>query len=152
MVLKKYLELFFFLLCTCIIFQTARCNTEDDEMGRASSSHSNLTQHAWTRQQLAGKAASRFTEPTYAISRSREHFRGGKTWKGPTAEVTLRCSALKTWFSPSFSLFSYPSFSRRCTINMLSYEHFNERRNDCGVANLSRVLLSNVPDGGGTSS
>lgn len=143
----------FFLLRSCIASQTARCNSEDDEMGRASSSHSNLTQHAWTRQQLAGKAASRFTEPTYAISRSREHFREGKTWKGPTAEVTLRCSALKTSAPPS-PLCLTLSFSRRsfCIINMLSYEHFNEQRNDCGVANLSRVLLSNVPDGDGTSS
>lgn len=102
---KKTYQVIFFLSRNCIVSQTARCNTEDDEMGRASSSHSNLTQHAWTRQQLAGKAASRFTEPTYVISRSREHFHGGKMWKGSTAEVTLHCSALKTSLSFYLSLF-----------------------------------------------
>lgn len=108
-----------------------RCNMENDEMGRASSSHSNLTQHAWVRQQLARKAASHFPEPTYVTSRSREHFREGKAWEGPAAEVVRLVGALKT----SFCL------SSRRIINKISYERFNERRNDCGVANLSRVPL-----------
>jgi len=78
---------------------------ENDEMGRASSSHSNLTQHARVRQQLAGKAASHFPEPTYVTSRSREHFREGKVREGPAAEVARLVGALKNFVLPFLSVY-----------------------------------------------
>lgn len=114
-----------------------KCNMENDEMGRASSSHFNLTQHARVRQQLAGKAASHFPEPTYVTSRSREHF---PRWQSMERADGGSCARIYASSVLSLKKLRCALFSR-CIINKISYERFNERRNDCGVANLSRVPL-----------